>query len=163
MVTFFCLLFPEMQPDPLQKLQEFASSIAEDKDLFLVDIEIVPESGTDVVWIYLDAEDRGVTLDEYAEVSTELAFVLEAHEVFENKYRLNVSSPGLSRPLSDKRQYVKNVGRKAKVKFKKEDFGKIEGTLTHVDEHGISIQPKKGDTMQVLFEEIIETKIVPAF
>ena len=112
---------------------------------------------------YIWMKDRGVTLDEYAEVSTELAFVLEAHEVFENKYRLNVSSPGLSRPLADKRQYGKNIGRKAKVKFKKEGFEKIEGKLTSVSEHGISIEPPKGDSVQILFEEIIETKIIPAF
>ena len=152
-----------MQADPILKLKEFASSIAEDKNLFLVDVEIKPESGMDVVWIYLDAEDRGVTLDEYASVSTELAFVLDAHDVFEQKYRLNVSSPGLSRPLSDKRQYIKNVGRKAKVKFKKNEFGKVEGTLASVDENGVSIEPKKGEPVQILFEEIIETKIIPAF
>jgi ribosome maturation factor RimP len=87
---------------------------------------------------------------------------MEAHELFEKKYRLNVSSPGLSRPLTDIRQYIKNKGRKAKVKYKNEDeYEKTEGIIVGVDEHGITLEDQDGKSVKVLFDDINEAKIVP--
>ncbi|XWN38158.1 MAG: ribosome maturation factor [Balneola sp.] len=151
-----------MQLDTIQKIKDLAAPLVESKDLFVVDIEHKTGSGLNEVWLYLDAQDRGVNLDECADISKELGFLIEAHELFEKKYRLNVSSPGLSRPLSDVRQYKKNQGRKAKVKFKKEDeYDKTEGTIVGVDENGIMLEDQNGKSVKVLFDDIKEAKIVP--
>ncbi|MBO6621237.1 MAG: ribosome maturation factor [Balneola sp.] len=151
-----------MQLDTIQKIKDLAAPLVESKDLFVVDIEHKTGSGLNEVWLYLDAQDRGVNLDECADISRELGFLIEAHELFEKKYRLNVSSPGLSRPLSDVRQYKKNQGRKAKVKFKKEDeYDKTEGTIVGVDENGIMLEDQNGKSVKVLFDDIKEAKIVP--
>lgn len=151
-----------MQLDTIQKIKDLAAPLVESKDLFVVDIEHKTGSGLNEVWLYLDAQDRGVNLDECADISRELGFLIEAHELFEKKYRLNVSSPGLSRPLSDVRQYKKNEGRKAKVKFKKEDeYDKAEGIIVGVDENGIMLEDQNGKSVKVLFDDIKEAKIVP--
>jgi ribosome maturation factor RimP len=151
-----------MQLDTIQKIKDLAAPLVESKDLFVVDIEHKTGSGLNEVWLYLDAQDRGVNLDECADISRELGFLIEAHELFEKKYRLNVSSPGLSRPLSDVRQYKKNQGRKAKVKFKKDDeYDKTEGTIVGVDENGIMLEDQDGKSVKVLFDDIKEAKIVP--
>ncbi|HAH51831.1 MAG TPA: ribosome maturation factor [Balneola sp.] len=151
-----------MQLDTIQKIKDLAAPLVEPKDLFVVDVELKTGSGLNEVWLYLDAQDRGVNLDECADISRELGFLMEAHELFENKYRLNVSSPGLSRPLSDVRQYKKNEGRKAKVKFKKEDeYDKTEGIIVGVDENGIMLEDQNGKSVKVLFDDIKEAKIVP--
>ncbi len=151
-----------MQLDTIQKIKDLAAPLVESKDLFVVDIEHKTGSGLNEVWLYLDAQDRGVNLDECADISRELGFLIEAHELFEKKYRLNVSSPGLSRPLSDVRQYKKNQGRKAKVKFKKDDeYDKTEGTIVGVDENGIMLENQDGKSVKVLFDDIKEAKIVP--
>lgn len=151
-----------MQLDTIQKIKDLAAPLVESKDLFVVDIEHKTGSGLNEVWLYLDAQDRGVNLDECADISRELGFLIEAHELFEKKYRLNVSSPGLSRPLSDVRQYKKNQGRKAKVKFKKDDeYDKTEGTIVGVDENGIMLENQNGKSVKVLFDDIKEAKIVP--
>ena len=151
-----------MQLDTIQKIKDLAAPLVEPKDLFVVDVELKTGSGLNEVWLYLDAQDRGVNLDECADIGRELGFLMEAHELFENKYRLNVSSPGLSRPLSDVRQYKKNEGRKAKVKFKKEDeYDKTEGIIVGVDENGIMLEDQNGKSVKVLFDDIKEAKIVP--
>lgn len=151
-----------MQLDTIQKIKDLAAPLVEPKDLFVVDVELKTGSGLNEVWLYLDAQDRGVNLDECADISRELGFLMEAHELFENKYRLNVSSPGLSRPLSDVRQYKKIEGRKAKVKFKKEDeYDKTEGIIVGVDENGIMLEDQNGKSVKVLFDDIKEAKIVP--
>jgi len=151
-----------MQLDTMQIIKDLAAPLVEPKDLFIVDIEHKTGSGLNEVWLYLDAQNRGVNLDECAEISKELGFLMEAHELFENKYRLNVSSPGLSRPLTDVRQYKKNEGRKAKVKFIKEDeYDKTVGIIVGVDEKGITLEDQDGKNVTVLFDDIKETKIVP--
>lgn len=130
--------------------------------MFLVDLSIKSGSGMTEVWIYLDAEDRGVNLDECAEVSRELGFVLDAHEVMNNKYRLNISSPGLSRPLTDPRQYGKNIGRVAKVKYKQGDeYHKTMAVLTDVSEDRIELTDEDETVLEVAIPDIREIKIVP--
>ncbi|MEO9885244.1 MAG: ribosome maturation factor [Balneola sp.] len=151
-----------MQLDTIQIIKDLAAPLVEPKDLFIVDVEHKTGSGLNEVWLYLDAENRGVNLDECAEISKELGFLMEAHELFENKYRLNVSSPGLSRPLSDIRQYRKNEGRKAKIKFKvDEGYDKLIGNIVGVDEKGITLENQDGKSVKVLFDDIKEAKIVP--
>lgn len=151
-----------MQLDIIQNITDLAVPLVNEQGLFLVDIELKTGGGQTEVWVYLDAEDRGVSLDECAEISKELGFLIEAHELFENKYRLNVSSPGLSRPLSDKRQYKKNEGRVARIKYKSSDeYLKIEGVITGISEDFVAITDEHEQETEVPFDAIVETKIVP--
>ena len=152
-----------VQNKVIEQITELAESVLSTTDFFLVDVEI---KGGDVpeVWVSVDAEDRGVNMDECAEISNELSFLMDAHDTFSGKYRMNVSSPGLSRPLVDRRQYPKNKGRKAKFKYKKDgEYIKIEGTLKDVTEEGIEIQLEDESTLDVTFDNLVETKIIPSF
>ena len=154
----------DMNPDITQHIKELAAPLAEEKGLFLVDVELKTGSGTEL-WIYLDGEDRGVNLDECADISRELGFLIDAHELLENKYRLNVSSPGLSRPLSDYRQYKKNIGRVLKVRFSgPEQTIKVTGTLERVADEHILVVEEDGKTKneyEISISSILEAKIVP--
>lgn len=150
-----------MQNESIKKIKEISYPIVEQRDAFLIDVEIkhqkVPE-----VWILVDSESDNVSLDTYSAISREIGDALENEDVFPNRYRLNVSSPGLSRPLSDKRQYAKNQGRVAKVKYKDEDqYQTVEGVIKQVDKNGISLDPDDGVVLEISFEDIVETKIVP--
>ena len=150
-----------MNPDITENIKELALPLAEEKGLFLVDVELKTGGGTEL-WVYLDGEDRGVNLDECVEISRELGFLIDAHDFFDGKYRLNVSSPGLSRPLTDLRQYQKNIGRTIRVKFKTEENEntKVQGELTGASEATLLIADENGET-KVPFHSIIEAKIIP--
>lgn len=142
-------------------IAELADSVLANSELFLVDVEIKGASET-VVWIYVDAEDRGVNMDECAELSNELGFLIEAHDLFRKKYRLNVSSPGLSRPLTDRRQFPKNKGRKTRVKYKDNgEYLKTEGILRDVGSGEIVIETEDGTRKSILFDQLVETRIIP--
>ncbi|MDZ7693388.1 MAG: ribosome maturation factor RimP [Balneolaceae bacterium] len=133
----------------LDQVKELAKSVLSRTDFFLVDVEVKGGSET-IIWVYIDAEDRGVNMDECAEISNELGFVLDAHELIGGKYRLNVSSPGLSRPLTDRRQYPKNKGRKARIKYKADgEYRKLEGVLREIDTSDIIIEQEDGETAQL--------------
>ncbi|MDR9418429.1 ribosome maturation factor RimP [Gracilimonas sp.] len=152
-----------MQLGIIKNIKDLATPLAEEHNLFVVDVEIKTGSGIAEVWILLDSEAGGVNIDHCAEISRELGFLVEAHELFDSKYRLNVSSPGLSRPLSDKRQYKKNEGRVAAVKFKNSsgEYQKIDGVITGVHENIIAITDEDEVEIEIPFDSIVETKIIP--
>jgi ribosome maturation factor RimP len=152
-----------VQNKVITKISELAESVLSTTDFFLIDVEI-RGGDTPEVWVSVDGEDRGVNMDECAEISNELSFLMDAHDVFSGTYRINVSSPGLSRPLVDHRQYPKNVGRKASFKYKQEgEEMSVEGTLQEVSEESISIKLDDDSTIKIPFDELIETKIIPSF
>ena len=149
-----------MTTDITQKIIDLATPLAEEKGLYVLDAEI-KAAGAEV-WVYLEADDRGVNLNECAKISNELGFLIEAHEVFDRKYRLNVSSPGLSRPLSDKRQYRKNEGRLASVKYKSsDDYLTVDGIITKVRDEDVVITDENEKEHSISFDAIVETKIIP--
>ncbi|MEX0770361.1 MAG: ribosome maturation factor RimP [Balneolaceae bacterium] len=152
-----------MLKDQINIIKKLAEPIVQQEDMFIVDVEIKGGNET-VVWIFVDSEHGDVSVDSCTRISSELDFVLDAHEVFSTGYRLNISSPGLSRPLSDRRQYVKNLGRKARVKFKEpEGYRKLEGILSDISGDEIKIEMDKGDHTFIDFNKIVETKIIPTF
>lgn len=144
-----------------QKIQELANTILQDTDCFLVEIE-VKGSRKPKISVFIDGNERNVTLDECAEISNELGFLIDAHEIFGNLYRLNVSSPGLSRPLVDRRQYPKNRDRKVSVVYQKEDEQtSIEGKLKDVFEDKIVVE-KQNEEVVLPFDKIVETRVIPS-
>lgn len=152
-----------VQNKVIQKISELAESVLATTDFFLVDVEIKGNK-TPEVWVSVDAEDRGVNMDECAEISNELSFLMDAHNLFSGKYRINVSSPGLSRPLVDRRQYPKNEGRKAKCKYKRNgEYLKVEGILQDVTDNEIVIELDDESRVTIPFDELVETKIIPSF
>jgi len=147
--------------DPLKRIEELALPLVEQENMFLVDIEL-KQQDMNVVWVYVDSEKGGVNLDICSKISRELSFQVENEEIFPKSYRLNVSSPGLSRPLSDKRQYGKNVGRTIKVKYKQEgEYEKIKGILKEVTDKNVTIEDESGQTVTTDFDNLVETKVVP--
>jgi ribosome maturation factor RimP len=142
---------------------DLAKHVLEGTGMFLVDSEIKGTSGTNI-WLFVDTVEGGVSIDDCAKVSREIIFLIESHNVIEGKFTLNVSSPGLDRPLKDERQFVKNIGRNASVKFTSDDKTEVlKGKLEAVDAEFITIKADKGQKHQLKREDVIETKILPAF
>jgi len=144
-----------------EKIFELAQQCASSHGVFVVDVEIKHTTPMEL-WIYLDKEEEDLSIDICSKISRELGFLLEAFDVELGRYRLNVSSPGLSRPLSDIRQYPKNVGRTCRVRYRKdnEEVDKIMGQLKDVDSTNIQLNIED-ETIVIPFAQIIEAKIIP--
>lgn len=146
------------------KIKELTQTVLPSAETFVVDVEVKGTLGNHLVWVFLDTETGGITIDQCADVSNELSLLLDAHDLFSGRYILNVSSPGLDRPLKDPRQYPKNVGRKAKVRYMTEEGGKhITGKLTAYDGESIQLETESGEFFTVSLEKTLETKILPAW
>lgn len=162
---FFYLNAWRMSTLPIvEKIKTLAEQSVQGRSVYLLDVEIKGGVGHPILWIYIDAIEGQATIEDCAAISRELRSLIEAHELFpEGEFTLNVSTPGLSRPLSDLRQYHNNILRKAKIKYKtdQEHTQTMEGTLKQVDEAGIVLETKTGDK-SLRFADIIETKIIPA-
>ncbi len=150
-----------MQENIINNIKQLSEPIVQEQDMFVVDVELkhqkIPE-----IWVYIDSEQGGVNVDKCSKISREISTVVDDENIMGGAYRLNVSSPGLSRPLSDKRQYAKNRGRTAKIKYKEEDnYQSVEGVIDEVAGDKISLLQKDGEKVEILFSSIAETKIIP--
>jgi ribosome maturation factor RimP len=88
--------------------------------------------------------DHGVSLDDAADVSREISAMLdEANALGEVPYTLEVSSPGVDRPLTEPRHWRRGVGRLVKVKVAGE--GTVEGRILAADADGVTLELAKGE------------------
>jgi ribosome maturation factor RimP len=105
-------------------------------DCFLIELKLHPNNKLE---IFLDS-DTGLTLERCQQISRYLEAYLDESGLLGEKYTLEVSSPGVSRPLQLIRQYPKHIGRKLKVKLK--DNREIEGVLEAANEQSITLESK---------------------
>lgn len=140
-------------------LQQFAE---EDwKDCFLVEVKYVPAANK--LLVYVDSDDA-LTLKKCQKLSRFLEGNIEENGLLGEKYTLDVSSPGLDRPLINKRQYIKNVGRTLCITTA--EAKKIEADLVAVNDEGLSLTKKIKKEEQNIFisyDDIEEIKVVIKF
>jgi ribosome maturation factor RimP len=96
--------------------------VLEQEHFELVDIEYRREKSGWVLRLYVDREG-GVTVDDCAEISGRVSDVLEVKDIIPHAYNLEVSSPGLDRPLTKEKDFIKALNKKITVKT----FEPIEG------------------------------------
>ncbi|MFO8028810.1 MAG: ribosome maturation factor RimP [Cyclonatronaceae bacterium] len=147
--------------DDLEQITDIAGKVLQDSDMYLVDVELKGSPGNRMIWIYLESETGNISLDRCADISKEVNFLLDASGWREKKYTLNVSSPGLDRPLKDIRQYHTNIGRKARVIFLENgEQRRVEGKLEAVSGEHITLSAKDKKELVIPFSDIVETHIM---
>ena len=114
-----------------QKFQE-----PEFEDCFPIETRL---SAGNKLEVFIDS-DSGISFQQCQKVSRYLESFIEEEGLLGEKYVIEVSSPGVGRPLMHIRQYSKNIGRKLEVKTHSGE--KVTGQLTEVTDTGISIQFK---------------------
>lgn len=130
------------------------------EDLFLVDV-LFTKGRKSAVHVLVDT-DTGIQLESCVSISRKLSKVLEEDPEFQFPYTLEVSSPGLDRPLILDRQYQKNIGRNVGIVLK--DGTKFNGKLLQTQNGTIILQipgTKKEPAIEMTFllENIKETKV----
>lgn len=98
-----------------EQVADLVGPALEDMDFELVDVEYLSRHGKWVLRLYIDKEG-GVTLDDCARVSREFGDLIDVKDIVIHKYVLEVSSPGLDRPLKKEKDLEHAIGKKIKVK-----------------------------------------------
>jgi ribosome maturation factor RimP len=121
-----------------------------DQAHFIVEVKIDRGADKTKILILVDA-DQGMTIAACASLSRALSGELETNENLDEAYILEVSSPGLDYPLTEKRQYQKNSGRSLKVYLLSGE--EVVGKLKEVEEQGIKFVVTKKEKGKKSVEE----------
>ena len=137
-----------------------------DPNQFLVDVIVKGHKGPKKVLIIIDS-DKGVTIDDCANLSREISKAFDDLQLFDDSYMLEVSTPGLDQPLRLARQYYKNIGRRIKVVTHQQA---VEGKLVEVGEEKIKLEQEIGagkhketKILELSFLEIDKTFVLVSF
>ena len=99
----------------VKQVSRFVEPILYEMGFELVDIEFLSEYGRSVLRIYVDKEG-GITLDECARVSREVGDLIDVKNIIKHEYVLEVSSPGLNRPLKKEQDFLRAIDKKIKIR-----------------------------------------------
>jgi len=105
-----------MQPEweIIEKIEKLLAPILEEDGLELVETEFKPSGKRWLLRLYIDKEG-GVTISDCESVSRDFARILEIEDFIEHAYILEVSSPGLTRPLKTRQDFVRHRGKPCRI------------------------------------------------
>lgn len=131
-----------------QKAEALIMPIVETGGFELVDIEYVKEGGTWYLRAYIDKEG-GITVDDCEVVSRAFSDRLDEEDFIEDAYILEVSSPGLGRPLKKEKDYARSMGKELEIRTYRaiERQKEFYGILTAYDENSVTIEMEDGTLM----------------
>lgn len=134
-----------------ETVAEIVQPIVEKHSYELVEVEFLKEGTNWYLRVYID-KPEGITIDDCQVVSEELSDKLDKIDPIEQSYFLEVSSPGLERPLKSDRDFVKFKGNEVEIKVFQPVNGKkvFEGELLGLVDNKIVI--KQSDTVVLEFE-----------
>ena len=114
---FFCFWGFWQVDSTITRVWDLAAPLAEGEGMEIVDIEFRHEGsrGGRVLRLYLDKEG-GPNLDDLSRVSRRLSELLETHDTVDGAYTLEVSSPGINRPLKRPEHFARFIGKRVRVR-----------------------------------------------
>lgn len=124
-----------------QKTEQLLQPIIEENQFELVDVEYVKEGGNWYLRAYIDKEG-GITVDDCEIVSRALSGILDKEDYITDAYILEVSSPGLGRPLKKDKDFVRSIGKEVEIRLYKPLNKRKEytGVLTAWNRENVTIR-----------------------
>ena len=128
-----------------EQVAQFAEPVVQAHGCTLWDVEYVREAGIWYLRAYIDKEG-GITVDDCEVVSRKLGDWLDQKDFIEDSYILEVSSPGLGRPLKKEKDFARSLGKDVEVRLyrpinKQKEF---TGTLTSYDADSVTLTMEDG-------------------
>ena len=146
-------------------LQALLAPTVEGMGFELVGVEYAAAGRGSLLRLYIDSA-AGIDVDDCAEVSHQVSGVLDVEDPIKQEYRLEVSSPGLDRPLFVREHFERFAGRRARIKLRspvEEGRGrKLTVELGGVDGDSLKVISDKGEFL-VPLQQIHSARLVPEF
>ena len=138
-----------------QRTEELIVPIIEQNQFELVDVEYVKEGGTWYLRAYID-KPGGITVDDCEVVSRALSDLLDKHDFIEDAYVLEVSSPGLGRPLKKEKDFARSIGEEVDVRtFRAISHQKeFTGILRDYDKEKIVLEMEGQEMLEIARADI---------
>ena len=130
------------------RTEELVQPLVAEKQFELVDVEYVKEGGSYYLRIYIDKEG-GITVNDCEDISRPFSDILDREDYIEGSYILEVSSPGLGRPLKKEKDFKRSLGEEVEIRL----FRQVEhqkewiGLLTAYNQQTVTIETEDGREM----------------
>ena len=150
-----------MSDHVIDKVRAFAEALLPTMGLELVDVQFRREGHGWVLRLFIDREE-GVTVDHCADVSREIGQFLDVEDLIDHAYHLEVSSPGLERPLKTVRDFQRFCGSKAKIRLHESlgDRKVFIGILSEATDEAIRLDLEDGSSIRLTFDQISRARLV---
>ncbi|MBE5945956.1 MAG: ribosome maturation factor RimP [Lachnospiraceae bacterium] len=134
-----------------QHCTELVTPIIEENNFELVDVEYVKEGQDYYLRVYADKEG-GINIDDCVLISRALEAKLDEADKIKDAYILEVSSPGLTRPLKKDKDFKRSIGKLIEIKLYKAVNGtkELEGILKDYSETQITICDEEDETIEIV-------------
>lgn len=145
------------------QVMDLATPVLEDLGFELVDVEYLSDHGRWVLRIYIDKEG-GVTIEDCAKISRELGDLIDIKDIIDHEYVLEVSSPGLNRPLKKEKDFIRAINKKIKVRMTEPVNGRrnYSGYLKDFRENTLYLEVD-GGLVGLLLPEVDKANLVYEF
>lgn len=145
-----------------ENIVRISNEIAEKLNFFVIDINFRGDNRKKIIEVYVDAE-KNIDADNLAEISREINSVIEEQDLIQQAYRLDVSTPGVDRPLKFLKQFPKHINRNFEVTYKTGDETKtITGKLLSVEREELMFLSDKKEIL-IEFKNITTAKVIISF
>lgn len=147
------------------RVRELATPLAADLDVDLIDVEVKGQAGRRVVKLVADSEDpaRGLDVDTIASLSRAVGVALDETDLVPGAFTLEVTSPGVTRPLRRPRDFARNVGREVKVLRQEgaDEPREVRGEVVAADEDAVTLATPAGEVRLRIDEVDHGTVVLP--
>lgn len=132
------------------KTERLVMPIIDEKGFEFVDTEFVKEGNSHYLRVFVD-KPGGITIDDLESVSRSLSDKLDENDFIDEQYILEVSSPGLGRPMKKDRDFDRNMEKVVEIHLYKAQDGEKEwiGQLKGYDEETITIELEEGNEIKL--------------
>ena len=146
-----------------QSVADLIKPTLEGNGIELVDVEYKKTGKIWVLRVFID-KNQGVTVYDCQELSREIEDLIEIHELIDDHYVLEVSSPGLDRPLKKDTDFLRNKGKRIQIKTYSPINNKKENVGTVIDfVNGTLFLEDKKDILKISLTEIAQAKLIIKF
>ncbi len=131
-----------------QRTEKFLLPLMEEHGFELVDVEFVKEAGVWYLRAYIDKEG-GIAVDDCEVISRKVSDWLDKEDFIDESYILEVSSPGLGRPLKKEKDFARSIGKDVEVRLYKalNKSKEYTGALEAYDKESVTIKMEDGSQM----------------
>ena len=146
----------------IKKAEAMLEPLLEAEGLSLVDCSLKWEHGGCILRVLIDKK-QGVTLDDCTLVSREFGQLLDVENIIPTSYRLEVSSPGLDRPLKKEADFITYTGKRVRIKTRDPVSGRrnFKGDLIGCAEGKVMVRVEGNEVFAIPLSSILKANLEP--
>ena len=146
-----------------EEIRRHITGALQELGIDLVDLVLVERGRRSLIRVFAD-EVGGIGIDRCAEASRAISDVLDRKNLVPFDYSLEVSSPGVDRPLTTEKEFQRHVNRKARVNYKINDLAtEVIGQIVATENGEIHLLTEDSQTLKIRMTDIVLAKLIVGF